>query len=190
MVIAALHPFHRRLGLALFAAALLSVPVQAAWAQAAARPPASPASAPGLAPAPIDPATGALALALARSILIAVHQANVTGNYTVLRDLGAPAFHDRNTAADLAESFAPIRKARIDLSTAASTPPEITGLRLDSQGVLDLSGRLKTPTGPVRFEMLFQPVAGAWRLFGVSLAPETAPSPPPATPAPAAPRSH
>ena len=43
---------------------------------------------------------------LIRSSLLALHHANVTGNYTVLRDLSAPSFRSRNTAADLSGSFA------------------------------------------------------------------------------------
>jgi hypothetical protein len=40
-------------------------------------------------------------LTLVRSALIALQQANETGNYTVLRDLGAPGFEEANTAARL-----------------------------------------------------------------------------------------
>ena len=44
-------------------------------------------------------------LMLVRSTILALDQANKTGNYTVLRDLGAPGFQV-NTAAKLAEIFA------------------------------------------------------------------------------------
>jgi hypothetical protein len=44
-------------------------------------------------------------LILIRSTVLALDQANKTGNYTVLRDLGAPGF-PANTAARLAEIFA------------------------------------------------------------------------------------
>src|SRR5262245_31888431 len=57
-------------------------------------------------PAPID-RNGVLILI--RSTLLALDQANKTGNYTVLRDLGSPAFQV-NTAARLAEIFVPQRK--------------------------------------------------------------------------------
>jgi hypothetical protein len=45
-------------------------------------------------------------LILIRSSLLAVDQADKTGNYTVLRDLGAPGFQASNTAARLREIFA------------------------------------------------------------------------------------
>src|SRR5260370_41148825 len=54
-------------------------------------------------------------LILIRSTLLALDQANKTGNYTVLRDLGSPGFQT-NTAARLAEIFASQRKDNIDLS--------------------------------------------------------------------------
>jgi hypothetical protein len=46
-------------------------------------------------------------LILIRSSLIALNQANVTGNYSVLRDIGAPDFKQANGADRLAQIFAP-----------------------------------------------------------------------------------
>src|SRR5262245_26287516 len=43
---------------------------------------------------------------LVRSALLTLNDANRCGNYTVLRDLAAPDFQARNTAADLARIFA------------------------------------------------------------------------------------
>jgi len=57
---------------------------------------AKPAAAPEPKPAQID-RNGVIILI--RSSLIALDQANKTGNYTVLRDLGAPNFQATNTAA-------------------------------------------------------------------------------------------
>src|SRR5262249_54607445 len=53
-------------------------------------------------------------LILIRTALLALDQANKTGNYTVLRDLGAPDFQ-ANTAARLAEIFAQQRRDNVDL---------------------------------------------------------------------------
>ncbi|MBC7018053.1 hypothetical protein G6O44_25355, partial [Salmonella enterica subsp. enterica serovar Enteritidis] len=55
-------------------------------------------------------------LILVRSTLLALDQANKTGNYTVLRDLGAPGFQAGNNAARLAEIFASQRNDKLDLS--------------------------------------------------------------------------
>jgi hypothetical protein len=47
--------------------------------------------------------------------MLALHHADETGNYTVLRDLGAPGFQAANTASRLSEIFANLRAQRIDL---------------------------------------------------------------------------
>jgi hypothetical protein len=57
-------------------------------------------------------------LILIRSTLLALDQANKTGNYTVLRDIGAPGFQS-NTAARLGEIFAKLRNDNLDLSGVA-----------------------------------------------------------------------
>src|SRR5215472_16903785 len=75
-------------------------------------------------PAPID-RNGVLILI--RSTLLALDHANKTGNYTVLRDLGAPGFQ-ANTAARLAEIFASQRKDNIDLSGVVVLEPQLTVL--------------------------------------------------------------
>ncbi|MGX4769414.1 hypothetical protein ACWAUC_06350 [Bradyrhizobium guangdongense] len=59
-------------------------------------------------------------LMLIRSTLLALDHANKTGNYTVLRDLGAPGFQV-NTAAKLAENFAKQRGEKLDLSGVRSS---------------------------------------------------------------------
>ena len=63
------------------------------------------------------------ALILIRSTLIALDHANRTGNYTVLRDLGAPGFQTANTAARLSEIFANLRAQNADLSGVAVIEP-------------------------------------------------------------------
>jgi hypothetical protein len=60
---------------------------------------------------------------LIRSTLIALDHANRTGNYTVLRDLGAPGFQTANTAARLSEIFANLRAQNADLSGVAVIEP-------------------------------------------------------------------
>src|SRR3712207_6675604 len=73
-------------------------------------------------------------LILIRSTLLAVHHANQTGNYTVLRDLGAPGFQTANTAARLAEIFASQRAQNLDLSGITVLEPQLTTLPEITQG--------------------------------------------------------
>jgi len=63
-------------------------------------------------------------LILIRTALLALDQANKTGNYTVLRDLGSPDFQV-NTAARLAEIFGQQRRDNIDLSGVAVIDPRV-----------------------------------------------------------------
>jgi hypothetical protein len=55
---------------------------------------------------------------LIRTTIIAINQANKTGNYTVLRDLAAPDFQNVNSAEKLAEIFTGLRNSKFDLSPA------------------------------------------------------------------------
>lgn len=132
-------------------------------------------------------------LILIRSALLALDQANKTGNYTVLRDLGAPAFQ-ANTAARLAEIFAKQRSDNLDLSGVAAIDPQLSLLpQIEGNGLLHMSGFFPSVPSQVNFDIAFAPVNGQWRLFGLSVsigsaapaAPEAPPPAPPAAPPPA-----
>lgn len=53
--------------------------------------------------------------ALARDTVLALNHANATGNYAILRDLGAPGFQQVNTHARLADAFAELRGRQLQL---------------------------------------------------------------------------
>jgi hypothetical protein len=143
-------------------------------------------------------------LILVRSTLLALDHANKTGNYTVLRDLGAPGFQV-NTAARLAEIFVEERNDKLDLSGVAAIDPQLSLLpQVEANGFMHLAGFFPSVPKQVNFEMIFAPVEGQWRLFGLSVqlgqaaptAPaETSAPPPPASspqassPPPATPRA-
>ena len=152
-------------------------------------------------PAPID-RNGVLILI--RETLLALDQANKTGNYTVLRDLGSPEFQV-NTAARLAEIFAQHRRDNIDLSGVAVIEPQLSLLpQIDANGMMHMVGFFPSVPTQVNFELLYAPVGGRWRLFGLSVsfgqaapaapqAPPPAAQQPPAAPqaaAPAAPKAN
>jgi len=124
-----------------------------------------------------------MVLTLLRTTIIAVHQANQTGNYTVLRDLSAPGFRDKNTAADLARIFQPIREANIDLGAVVLLDPNLSQVELGEQNMLHIAGALATRPVAVNFELLFQPVAGVWRLNGLAITPTGAAGAPTLAPA-------
>jgi hypothetical protein len=147
-----------------------SVPPSTAPAQPA--PSAAPAQ---TLPVPIDQA-----LYLIRSALLTLNDANRSGNYSVLRDLAAPDFQARNTAADLAGIFANLRQRHIDLHAAAMIAPQLAAPpALDDKGMLRLTGFFPTQPQQIKFDLLFQNVGGEWRLFGISIAtPDAAPQAP------------
>ncbi|WP_409564288.1 hypothetical protein [Methylobacterium sp. J-076] len=127
-------------------------------------------------------------LILIRSILLALHQANETGNYTVLRDLAAPGFRDANTAARIGEIFASQRAQKLDLSGVAVLDPQLTLLpQIEANSLLHMAGFFPSVPSQVNFELLFAPVEGRWRLFGISVnvgsSTPVAPSPPQQPPA-------
>lgn len=141
-------------------------------------------------------------LILIRSSLLALDQANKTGNYTVLRDIGAPGFQS-NTAARLGEIFAKLRNDNLDLSGVAVIDPQLNLLpQIEANGLMHMAGFFPSVPAQVNFELSFAPVSGQWRLFGISVsigqsgpaAPDPAQPPPPpvaqkqpaAKPAPAA----
>jgi hypothetical protein len=131
----------------------------------------SPAAVP-LKPAvqPVAPVSADQALYLVRSTLLTLNDANRSGNYTVLRDLAAPAFQSRNSAADLAQSFADLRRRNFDLFAAALIAPQFTAApALDANGRVHLTGAFPTRPLQISFDMTFESVGRQWRLFAISV---------------------
>jgi hypothetical protein len=128
-------------------------------------------------------------LMLVRSSLLALDQANKTGNYTVLRDLGAPGFQTANNPARLGDIFAKLRNDKVDLSGVAVIDPQLSLLpQIEASGLMHMAGFFPSVPSQVNFELLFAPVDGQWRLFGISVViGQSAPAAPAAPEAPAPP---
>jgi hypothetical protein len=148
---------------------------------------AKPGVAPEPKPAQID-RNGVIILI--RSSLIALDQANKTGNYTVVRDLGAPNFQATNTAARLGDIFAGLRRDKVDLSGVAALDPQLTLLpQIEPNGLMHMTGFFPSVPAQVKFELAYAPVDGQWKLFGISVGlGQSGPAPAPA-PVAAAPRA-
>jgi hypothetical protein len=114
---------------------------------------------------------------LVRTTVIAINQANVTGNYTVFRDLTAPVFQTQNSPARLAEVFSTLRKRNIDLSPVVFFPAKFQRPPAIENGLLRMTGFFATRPEQVNFDLAFQNVNGRWLLVGVSIttAPNSAP---------------
>jgi hypothetical protein len=121
-------------------------------------------------------------LLMIMSSLTALNQANLTGNYTVLRELAAPGFQQVNSAERLAQLFAKLRGRHIDLTPILLFQPKLYRKpEMNNAGMLRITGFFPTAPERVNFDLIFQPVQGQWRLFGIGV--DTArPQPPPPQP--------
>lgn len=114
---------------------------------------------------------------LIRTTLMGLSQANLTGNYTVLRDLGSPSFQAANSAARLTEAFTDLRQRRLDFSPILFFNPKLVREpALDEAARLRLRGFIETRPEQINFDMLFENVAGEWRLFGLAVQMQPAPA--------------
>jgi hypothetical protein len=109
---------------------------------------------------------------LIRNTIVALHQANVTGNYSVLREIASPRFQEVNSAARLDELFADLRSRNLDLGLIAAVDPRLHRRpTVDKSGMLHLTGDFAAASGQVDFELVFEMVGSRWRLFGIGVKP-------------------
>lgn len=114
--------------------------------------------------------TGVEISSLVRGTVLAVHHANITGNYTVLRDLGDNYFRTVNTAVRLGEIFSKIRQSDIDLSRTVLFDPFMTARPVISPNkVLLIEGYFPTDPLGVVFKMGFRHEFGRWRIFSLAI---------------------
>jgi hypothetical protein len=109
-------------------------------------------------------------LALIRSAMIGLDHANRTGNYSVLRELGGPALQQLSTA-QLANAFASLRAAKVDLLVAAIATPHLTQQPTIAPqgGLLQLVGFFPTQPRRLQFHIVYQPAGGEWKLAGLNV---------------------
>ncbi len=132
---------------------------------------AKPVQAPVQMPAPVlamPPAEDLLDLI--RLTIVALNQANQTGNYTVLRDLSAPDFRKANDASRLGLIFQVLREQAIDLTPLLHVSPEVSETPVISrQGLLRLAGFFPTHPLRVNFDLSFQYIDNRWRPYTISV---------------------
>ena len=89
-------------------------------------------------------------LLLVRSTIAALDQANTTGNYFVLRDMGGPGLQAMTTE-QLAKIFEGLRAQKIDLAPAAVITPELVEQPVVTpEGLLNFAGYF--PTKPLQIQ--------------------------------------
>jgi len=129
------------------------------------------------APAIAVPAPEVL-LMLVRTTLVALNQANFTGNYTVLHGLGTPGLQAKNSPAQLGIAFTDLRNQGVDMSPALVLTPELTEApAVSPQGALRLAGFVPSQPLRINFVMVFLPIDNRWRIDGLSVATVQVPQP-------------
>ncbi|MGD9924020.1 MAG: hypothetical protein AB7F76_01060 [Parvibaculaceae bacterium] len=105
-----------------------------------------------------------------RSVMVAVHQANTTGNYTVLRDLGARSFRDINSSVRLGALFTNLRDSGFNIGqTVLFDPRLMKNPVIDKNGLLLLEGFFPTKPYNVVFKLAFRFEDKDWRLFSIAV---------------------
>ena len=162
-----------QLAAAVLLAAALFAPVVSAAQDAAPAPKKVKPAAKAAATARVQMPDGSQLLLLIRTTLLALSDATQTGNFTVLRDLGAPGFRDANPANRLSQTFAGIGAQGVDLSAVAVIAPKLTGTpTIDPKTqMLRIKGFFPGEPVQINFELLYQPVGGRWRVFGMAVNP-------------------
>lgn len=109
-------------------------------------------------------------LILIRTTLIALQQANQTGNYSVLYGISAPSFQSANSPEKLAQIFVSLRAKSFDLSAVTVLDPQLSLLPvLYPNGVMRMAGFFPSVPLQVDFDLQFIGVQGQWRLLGISV---------------------
>jgi hypothetical protein len=107
---------------------------------------------------------------LVRMLLVALHQAALTGNYTVLRDIGSPQFRNANTPMSLADATKDLRSNRFRFDRASlATPVLLQPPQRDEQGRLRLYGFVPTNPEQVLFDLRYSDVNGEWMIDGMRM---------------------
>jgi len=107
---------------------------------------------------------------LIRSTLLAVNNANLTGNYSVLRGLGTPGFQYSNTPARLADVFRELRERNIDIGPIVLLEAKLRQQpSLNANGQLRLTGFFPSRPEQVNFDLAFYSRDGRWLLDGIAL---------------------
>ena len=111
-------------------------------------------------------------IVMIRSTLMALHHANLTGNYTVLHDLASETFQQAHTAAQIGQAFAPMIQQGLDLSQSALLTPQLTQTpAIDGIGLLQLTGFFASVPKQIHFQIAYQPSPRGWRLFALAVTP-------------------
>jgi hypothetical protein len=164
------------------------LPLVGSGQEPARKAPAASHAAPAAAPKVAMPDAEKIVL-LTRTTLLTLNDALHTGNFTVMRDMAAPGFRDANTAGRLFAIFYNLIEKGVDLTAVAVLTPQLSEPPVldEKAGMVRIKGSFPGQPARIDFEVIYQAVAGRWRLFGLSVVPAAstpvAAAPPAAAPA-------
>ncbi|MGB6230222.1 MAG: hypothetical protein WBF53_08855 [Litorimonas sp.] len=102
--------------------------------------------------------------------MVALDNANRTGNYSVLHGLGTDEFQAQNSTRQLVGTFAPLRRNRVDVGRAIlSTPTYYIPPAVTRDGDLRLRGGFDYRPKSIRFDLIYSLERGAWRITAMSV---------------------
>ncbi len=107
---------------------------------------------------------------LVRTSLSALADANRSGNYSVFRDLAAPSFQTKHSAADLALIFTDARRRPINLGPVLMLEPTTLDATRPTAEQLLLTGAFISGSDRIAFRLLYEGIGGHWRLADVGIA--------------------
>ncbi|HYD15665.1 MAG TPA: hypothetical protein VEA77_04635 [Hyphomicrobium sp.] len=119
------------------------------------------------------------AMVLIRSTFGTVNDANLTSNYSVLRDSGSPEFRATFSTERLAATFQILRERKIDLALLAVLEPVVEAAILKPElNVIQFEGHVPTTPDQIRFKFSYQFIEGRWKVCGVDIKIQPPGSPP------------
>ena len=107
---------------------------------------------------------------MARTALMSLNDANLTGNYAVLHARLHPEFQTQMPPDKLAGIFAPFRTAKVDYAPMLVHAITYTdGPRIDADGNLVTKGYMETRPWRTNFDLAWRQSAGKWLLWKISV---------------------
>lgn len=111
-----------------------------------------------------------LAVSLIYETIITLNNAARADNYSVLRDLASPAFQKKYRTEDLKQTFGALKERGVDLRPVILMQPTIEKSQfLKAKDLFRLKGYMATRPARLNFEIQYQYVGGAWRLYALDL---------------------
>lgn len=107
---------------------------------------------------------------LIKIYLLALNDADLTGNYTVLQARLAKPFREQFDAARLKKIFKSFNEKKVDFSIIAAKPPIPTSKsRIDDRGALILRGYFDTEPTRVLYDLAFIPSEHKWKPIKIEI---------------------